>query len=233
MKRHILLTLLMALLVLPSFSQKKNAAAASKSEEGYKFTPVVELKATPVKNQANTGTCWCFATTSFIESELLRMGKGEYDLSEMYIVRYNYADRLKDNFIEQGKGNLGQGSVGHDWIVEFVKNGIVPDEVYTGLNYSMPNHNHSELNTFVNAISTVPLKRNRESDQYLTIVDAVLDTYLGKVPQTFTYKGVGYTPKSFTANLGIKTEDYVEITSFTLFPFYTQVSFPSLITGEK
>jgi len=222
MKKQILLTLLMALFILPSFSQKKNKATDSKSEEGYKFTPVVELKATPVKNQASTGTCWCFATTSFIESELLRMGKGEYDLSEMYIVRYNYADRLKDNFIQQGKGNLGQGSVGHDFIVEFVKNGIVPDEVYTGLNYSMPNHNHSELNTFINTISTVPLKRNKESDQYLSIVDAVLDTYLGKVPQTFTYKGVGYTPKSFTASLGIKTDDYVEITSFTLFPFYTQ-----------
>jgi aminopeptidase C len=222
MKKQILLTLLMALFILPSFSQKKNKATDSKSEEGYKFTPVVELKTTPVKNQASTGTCWCFATTSFIESELLRMGKGEYDLSEMYIVRYNYADRLKDNFIQQGKGNLGQGSVGHDFIVEFVKNGIVPDEVYTGLNYSMPNHNHSELNTFINTISTVPLKRNKESDQYLSIVDAVLDTYLGKVPQTFTYKGVGYTPKSFTASLGIKTDDYVEITSFTLFPFYTQ-----------
>ena len=150
------------------------------------------------------------------------MGKGEYDLSEMYIVRYNYVDRLKDNFIQKGKGNLGQGSVGHDWLFEFIKNGIVPDEVYTGLNYSLPYHNHSELNTFVNAIATVPIKRNRESDQYFTIVDDVLDTYLGKVPQTFTYKGVGYTPKSFTASLGINPADYIEITSFTLFPFYTQ-----------
>lgn len=220
MKKQIFLTLLMALIILPSFAQKKNAASAS--EEGYKFTPVVELKATPVKNQASTGTCWCFATTSFIESELLRMGKGEYDLSEMWIVRYNYVDRLKDNFIQQGKGNLGQGSVGHDWITEFQKNGIVPDEVYTGLNYSTTNHNHSELNAFVNAVSTIPVRRNKESDQYFTIVDAVLDTYLGKAPQSFTYKGVGYTPKSFTASLGINTDDYVEITSLTLFPFYTQ-----------
>jgi aminopeptidase C len=222
MKKQIFLTLLITNFILPSFGQKNNQTTASKSEDGYKFTQVVELKATPVKNQASTGTCWCFATTSFIESELLRMGKGEYDLSEMYLVRYNYVDRLEDNFLQQGKGNLGQGSVGHDWMVEFIKNGIVPDEVYTGLNYSMTNHNHNELNSFVNAISTVPLKRNRESDQYFSIVDAVLDTYLGKVPQTFTYKGVGYTPKSFTASLGINTDDYVEITSLTLFPFYTQ-----------
>jgi aminopeptidase C len=225
MKTRILLAFILSLFIVPSNAQKKNSAS-QKTDEGYKFTPVVELKATTVKNQAATGTCWDFATTSFIESELLRMGKGEYDLSEMYIVRYNYVDRLKDNFVQLGKGNLGQGSVGHDWIIEFEKNGIVPTEVYTGLNYSMTNHNHGELNAFINAVAAVPLKRNRESDQYFTIVDAILDTYLGKVPQTFTYKGVGYTPKSFTASLGIKPEDYVEITSFTIFPFYTQGLLP-------
>ena len=109
MKTHILLLLILSLIIAPSYSQnsKATAPATAKTEEGYKFTPIVELKATTVKNQSNTGTCWCFATTSFIESELIRMGKGEYDLSEMYIIRYNYVDRLKDNFIQQGKGNLG------------------------------------------------------------------------------------------------------------------------------
>jgi bleomycin hydrolase len=218
MKTRILLVILLSIFILPANAQKKS----SKIEDGYKFTPIAELKATSVKNQANTGTCWCFATTSFFESELIRMGKGEFDLSEMYIVRHNYSDRLKDNFLKQGKGNLGQGSVSHDWMTEFIENGIVPEEVYTGLNYSMPNHNHSELNSFVNAIAAVPVKRNKESDQYLTIVDAVLDTYLGKAPATFTYKGVGYSPKSFTSSLGINPDDYVEITSFTLFPFYSQ-----------
>jgi C1A family cysteine protease len=86
MKNRILLALILSLSILPSYSQKKNTSP-QKTEEGYKFTPVVELKATPVKNQASTGTCWNFATTSFIESELIRKGKGEYDLSEMYIIR--------------------------------------------------------------------------------------------------------------------------------------------------
>jgi aminopeptidase C len=223
MKIRFLLTFMLASVMIVTSAQKgKTTSPTSPKEEGYKFTPVVELKATPVKNQSSTGTCWCFATTSFIESELLRKGKGEYDLSEMWIVRYNYVDRLRDNFIQQGKGNLGQGSVGHDWIVEFVKNGIIPDEAYTGLNYSSTTHNHGELNSFVNAIATVPVQKRKESDQYLKIVDAVLDTYLGKAPESFTYKGVGYTPKSFSATLGINPDDYVEITSFTLFPFYTQ-----------
>ena len=219
MKVRILFLSVLTLIFVQASAQKKSTA---KPDEGYKFSPVTEMKVTPVKNQASTGTCWSFATTSFIEAELLRMGKGEYDLSEMYIVRNNYYDRLRDNFVQEGKGNLGQGSVGHDWIAEFTKNGIVPDEVYTGLNYGLPNHNHSELNAFVNAIAAVPVQRKKESDQYLTIIDAVLDTYLGKSPTSFIYKGVGYTPKSFSASLGLNVDDYVEITSFTLFPFYTQ-----------
>jgi aminopeptidase C len=218
MKKQIVLSLLLLCAFLPAGAQKKNASAA----EGYHFTPVVELKATPVKDQANTGTCWCFATTSFIESELLRMGKSEYDLSEMWIVRNNYIDKLRDNFVQQGKGNLTEGSLSHDWMLEFIENGIVPDEVYTGLNYSVPNHSHSELNSFINAVGKVPVDRHRESDQYFQIVNTTLDTYLGKAPESFTYKGVGYTPKSFAKSLGINPDDYVEITSFTLFPFYTQ-----------
>jgi bleomycin hydrolase len=222
MRTRILITLILAIFITPSFAQKKNTPAPAKTEEGYKFTPVVELKATPVKNQSATGTCWCFATTSFIESELLRMGKGEYDLSEMFIVRNNYVDRLSDNYLRQGKGNLGQGSVAHDFMIEFAKNGIVPDETYPGLNYGSPTHNHSELNDFINAVSTVPVKRKRESPQYEKIVEGVLDTYLGKVPENFTYKGTSFTPKSFAASLGINPADYVEITSFSHFPFYSQ-----------
>lgn len=208
-------------MVLPSVAQKKNENTSSKTTFGYSFTPVVELKATSVKNQSSTGTCWCFATTSFIESELLRTGKGEYDLSEMWIVRYNYLEKLKDNFTKQGKGNLGEGSLAHDWMLEFTENGIVPNEVYTGLNYSMPNHNHGEMNSFLKAVAKVPVDRNRESDQYLKIANEILDTYLGEVPESFIYKGVGYTPKSFAKSLGINPADYVEITSFTHFPFYT------------
>ena len=223
MKNRFLLTVILSLFFLTSYAQKKTAPAAppAKTEEDLKFTPVVELKATPVKNQSATGTCWDFATTSFIESELLRMGKGEYDLSEMYIVRQNYKDKLKDNYLRQGKGNLGEGSLSHDWMKVFSEAGIVPDEVYTGLNYGSPTHNHGELNDFINAVAAVPVQRKKESDQYLTIIDAILDTYLGKVPETFTYKGVSYTPKSFAASLGINPSDYVEITSFTHFPFYT------------
>ena len=224
MKLRLLITLLLSLLITPSFAQKKAAAkpSSSQTEISYSFTPVVELKATPVKNQAATGTCWSFATTSFIESELLRMGKGEYDLSEMFIVRQQYVDKLKDNYLRQGKGNLGEGGLSHDWMRVFNEVGIVPDEVYTGLNYGSPKHNHGELNSFIRAVAAVPLEKREESQQYYQIVDGILDSYLGKVPQTFTYRDVTYTPKTFAQSLGINPADYVEITSFTHFPFYTQ-----------
>ena len=204
----------------PSGAARQQQPALQSGE--YTFTTVVDLKATPVKNQASTGTCWCFATTSFVESELLRTGKGEYDLSEMFIVRYNYLDKLKDNYLRQGKGNLGQGSLAHDFMTVFAREGIVPDEVYPGLNYGSPTHNHSELNAFVNAVAAVPVQRKNESSQYHQIVNAIFDVYFGKVPEKFTYKGVSYTPQSFARSLGINPSDYVEITSFTHFPFYTR-----------
>ena len=222
MKIRLLLAVIISIFILPSNAQKKNVPPSPKTEEGYKFTPVVELKSSPVKNQARTGTCWCFATTSFIESELLRMGKGEYDLSEMFIVRQNYIDKLKDNYLRQGKGNINEGGLSHDWMRIFIESGIVPDEVYSGLNYGSPTHNHSELQSFIHAVADVPVQQKKESPQYHEIVDAVLDSYLGKVPESFDYKGVNYTPKSFAESLGINPDDYVEITSFTHFPFYSK-----------
>ncbi len=219
MKKIILLLISPAFLLLPVNAQIRNANPSG-PEEGYKFTTVIDLKTTPVKNQSATGTCWCFATTSFIESELLRTGKGEYDLSEMFIVRHNDIDMLKDNYLRQGKGHLGEGGNSHDYFAVFSEVGVVPEEAYSGLTADARNHNHSELQDFITAIAAVPVQRKNQSNQYFQLVDAVLDTYLGKVPETFTYKGITYTPKSFAASLSINPDDYVELTSVTNFPFY-------------
>lgn len=216
------ITTLILLFVFVGLSAQRKKAKTEKAPEAYNFTTIISLKASPVKNQSRTGTCWCFATTSFFESELIRMGKGEYDLSEMFIVRYNYVDRLKDNYLRRGKGNLGQGSLSHDFVRVYEKYGIMPEEVYSGLNYGSPTHNHSELNGIIKGIAEVPVKRKNESEQYHQIVNAVLDTYFGEIPEEFNYKGNTYTAKSFAKNLGINPDDYVEITSFNHFPFYTK-----------
>lgn len=221
-KKILLLSVAVHLFLAVNAQKGSSRPAAGKNEEGYRFSILTDLKATPVEDQASTGTCWCFATASFIESELLRKGKGEYDLSEMFVVRNNYLDRLKDNYLRQGKGNLGPGSLSHDFMRVLATRGIVPEEVYTGLNYGSSSHNHGELQAFINAVAAVPVQRKKESDQYYAIVNTVLDTYLGKVPEYFEYKGVTYTPQSFAASLEINPEDYVEITSFKHFPFYSQ-----------
>ena len=190
--------------------------------QGYQFTEVVTVPATPVKNQAATGTCWCFATTSFMESELLRMGKGTYDLSELFIVRQKYKNQLQDNYLRRGNGNIGQGSLSHTFMNAYRQVGIVPEEVYTGINYDSERHNHSEMVRYMHAIADVAVKTKQRSPEYDKLIANLFDTYLGKLPEKFTYKGKEYTPKSFAESLGLNMDDYIELTSFTHHPYYVK-----------
>ena len=197
-------------------------SALSTFAQGYQFTEVVTVPATPVKNQAATGTCWCFATTSFMESELLRMGKGEYDLSEMFIVRQKYMNQLQDNYLRRGEGNIGQGSLAHTFKNAYRQVGIVPEEVYKGINYNSERHNHSEMAQYMKAIADVAVKNKKRSPEYDKLIQNLFDTYLGQLPATFTYKGKEYTPKTFAESLGLSMDDYIELTSFTHHPYYVK-----------
>ena len=197
---------------------------AQEKPEGYKFSPVVSQQTTPVKNQAASGTCWCFATTSFFETELIRKGKGEYDLSEMFIVRQKYMNQLEDNYYRHGKGNINQGSLSHTWMNAYRKAGIVPEEVYTGINYDSKRHNHSELASYLMAIAKTSVQLKKQSKEYNQLIDNLFDIYLGKLPETFEYKGKEYTPQSFAQSLDLNMDDYVELTSFTHKPYYQQFS---------
>ena len=197
-------------------------SALSTFAQGYQFTEVVTVPATPVKNQAATGTCWCFATTSFMESELLRMGKGEYDLSEMFIVRQKYMNQLQDNYLRRGEGNIGQGSLAHTFKNAYRQVGIVPEEVYKGINYNSERHNHSEMAQYMKAIADVAVKNKKRSPEYDKLIQNLFDTYLGQLPATFTYKGKEYTPKTFAESLGLNMDDYIELTSFTHHPYYVK-----------
>lgn len=197
-------------------------SASATFGQGYQFTEVVTVPATPVKNQAATGTCWCFTTTSFMESELLRMGKGTYDLSEMFIVRQKYMNQLQDNYLRRGDGNIGQGSLSHTFMNAYRQVGIVPEEVYTGINYDSEKHNHSEMVRYMHAIADVAVKAKQRSSEYDKLIANLFDTYLGKLPEKFTYKGKEYTPKSFAESLGLNMDDYIELTSFTHHPYYVK-----------
>ncbi|WP_155642446.1 C1 family peptidase [Tannerella forsythia] len=193
-------------------------------EEGYQFTPVKELKITPVKNQNRTGTCWSFSGVGLIEAELLRTGKGEYNLSEMFIANHSYKDKA-DKFVRlHGKLNFAQGGSFADVIYVFKHYGAVPGELYKGLEYGQDNHVHGELaevaTAYVNAV--IKNRDKKLSTAWKKGFDGVIDTYLGKLPETFTYQGKQYTPKSFGESLGLNFDDYVSLTSYTHHPFYSQ-----------
>ncbi len=193
-------------------------------DEGYVFTTVKELKITPVKNQNRTGTCWCFSTLGFLESELLRMGKGEYDLSEMFIVSKNYKDKAEKFVRLHGELNYAQGGSFEDVLQAWKDYGIVPESVMNGLQYGEDMHVHNELESASRAYLDEIIKNpNRKlSTAWKKGFDGIIDAYLGTAPEKFTYNGKEYTPKSFAAELGINPDDYVSLTSYTHHPFYSE-----------
>ncbi len=218
MKKFLTTLFAVALVAIPKESDGQISAKCPV----YQFEYIKMLPATPVKNQAVTGTCWSFATTSFFESELIRMGKGEFDLSEMHTVRYNYINRVRDNFLKNGKGNLQEGSLSNMLFDVVNEHGMVPEVVYDGINYDSPTHNHTLLNEYVNVISQVPVKHKAVTPEFDKLLNSLLDIYLGKVPEKFIYNGHEFTPKSFFKSLGLNTKDYIFLTSFTHHPYYKE-----------
>lgn len=224
MRLHYIIAGALALaMAIPSQAEPKKKQQEPEKVNPYQFTEVIRIPVTPVKDQNATGTCWCFASTSFLEAELMRMGKGEYDLSELFTVRHNYYERMDDNYLRRGKGNISEGSIAHMTLNIIDKYGIVPQSAYSGINYDSPLPNHRELGTYLRAIAEGSVKLKARSPEYWELQDALFDIYMGKLPETFMYDGKEYTPLTFRDMLGLSTDDYIEITSFSHHPFYQQV----------
>lgn len=186
----------------------------------YDFTIEKKVECTEVKSQDRTGTCWSFATASFIESEMIRKGKGTHDLSEMFVVRNIYRDKAKNYVLRQGKANFSQGSLSHDLIRVAKRHGVVPESVYSGKLDGAEKHNHSEMEAVLKGMLDGVLKMKKLSTKWPEAFDCVVDTYLGKAEDEFTYNGKKYTPKTFVDEMDINPDDYVSITSYTHHPFY-------------
>ena len=189
----------------------------------YEFTTVKELKTTPVKNQNRTGTCWSYSGVALIESELLRMGKGEYDLSEMFIVNKSYIDKADKYVRLHGFLNYSQGGSFADVLYVFKNYGAIPEESYRGINYGDTVHIHNEMEqasfAFVKSIADNP--NGKLSPVWKKAHEGIIESYLGEIPKKFTYKGKEYTPESFGKSLGLNIDDYVSLTSYTHEPFYS------------
>jgi bleomycin hydrolase len=196
------------------------ARAVAQEDQGFSFEIVRQIETTPVEDQARTGTCWSFATTSFIETELIRMGKGPLDLSEMFFVRATYPQKA-ENFVRlHGNTVFGQGSVAGDVFRAVRLYGFVPESVYVGRRYGGERHDHSELQGVLQAALTALVGNGQLSAVWPTAVSGILDAYLGPLPGEFAFRGRTYTSRSFADQLGFRPDAYVELTSFSHHPFY-------------
>ncbi len=191
------------------------------SESEFEFTIVTQLDACSVKHQANTSTCWSFATNSFLESELIRMGKGEFDLSEMFVVRHIYPRKALNYVQRHGNTTFGAGSLSGDLLRTLADHGAVPESVYDGKFIGRSKHNHAEMDAVLTAMldAVIANKGKRLSPAWRDAIEGVLNAYIGRIPDSFEYEGKTYTPNSFARTLGIQPTDYVELTSFTHHPF--------------
>lgn len=222
---RIVLTLFLAILLAFSAFAGNEGKGDKTPPVGYVFDDEVVLPVTPVKDQYRTGTCWSFSTLSFFESEMLRLGKPEVDLSEMFVVRNTYSEKAKRYVRLHGEGSFSAGGAFHDAKNVILNYGIVPEQVYDGLNYGETKHVHSEMdNTLKQQVDAVIENKNKKlSTVWNQPIEATLDSYLGKLPETFEYQGKTYTPKSFAADfVGLNMNDYIEISSYTHHPFYTE-----------
>lgn len=218
--RKVVYVLALALVMSSTaFAQKKNKNQKEDKKE-YQFTLVKENPVTSVKDQNRSGTCWAYSALSYIESEILKAGKGEYDLSEMWIVRNAYMEKAERYIRFHGAATFAEGGAFQDIPYIIKKYGVVPEEVYRGLNYGTDAPDFSSVSPVLESFVKALAQSKKLTTNWREALNALLDSYFGPVPEKFTYKGKEYTPKSFAASLGLNFDDYIEIGSFTHHPFY-------------
>lgn len=188
--------------------------------QAYKFETITDLSATDVLSQGKTGTCWSFSTSSFLESEIIRISGKHIDLSEMYTVRQTYPIKSWNYVMRQGKAQFSEGGLAHDVINSMSQFGLVPNDVYTGLQKKQDKHDHSNLVEDLKTVLDNYIKDPKAySGNWKTDVSDILDKNLDKNITSFSYEGVNYTPQSFLEMTGLQAKDYVSITSFTHHPY--------------
>ena len=226
MKKHIILAAFAAV-VLPFAVSAQPQPKPAQPEPEYKFTVVKENPVTSIKNQFRSGTCWCFSTISFLESEAIRINKikdaAAYpDFSEMFVISHSYKDRADKYIRVDGKLGFSAGSEADDVLHVIKDYGLVPQCAMPGIQ-ELPNHGELDAATkgYIEAIAGVT-KRGTLSNTWKKGFDGIVDSFLGECPESFEIDGKTYTPETYRDAMKIVPEDYVTITSFTHHPFYTK-----------
>ena len=190
------------------------------------FTTIKENPITSIKDQNRSGTCWAYSTLSYFESEILRKTGKTYDLCESFVANKTYMDRAIQVVRLHGDCQFAEGGSCYDPLYCIQNYGICPEGAmpFPGSLYGDSLNNFNEffgvMEHYVAAISKSSEKKI--SGQWKVGLQGILDAYLGKCPEKFTYEGKEYTPQSFAASLGLNFDDYVTITSYTHHPFYTR-----------
>jgi aminopeptidase C len=221
MKKTFALAALALVAIAANAQETKDSAKSNKPV----FTVVKENPITSVKDQNRSGTCWDYSTLSFFEAEILKKTGKTYDLSEAFVANKTYMDRAIQVVRLHGDCQFSEGGSAYDPLYCLKHYGIVPQSVEqyptTNPDDSLFNFNEffSVMTPYVNAIAKN--KASRISQNWKQGLQGILDSYLGKAPEQFTYEGKTYTPKSFAESLGLNWSDYVSITSYTHHPFWT------------
>lgn len=222
--RNTFLTLILLFNTLFFYAQEGNVISVNLPiEEKYNFTTLVDIESSAVKSQGNTGTCWSFSGSSFLESEIFRITGEMIDISEMYTVRQTYPTKAWNYVMRQGKIQFSEGGLAHD-VINSVKNyGLVPESAYTGLKKGTSIHDHSLIIPATKKILDAYLKKQKDSTypDWKLSIDSILNIHLGYIPKTFIYNGISYNPKSFLKKTKLKTSNYVTLTSFLHQPLNT------------
>ncbi|MBY0574118.1 MAG: C1 family peptidase [Undibacterium sp.] len=210
-------------LLLTAFAASAQQAPATPATKKT-FTIVSEAQRTAAKDQARTNTCWNFATASFMESEVVRLGGSLIELSEVFGVRYAYPLKADAYLRVQGKATFWEGGNNHDAMEMLRQYGAVPKVNYTGLKEGETKLDHAELGAVTKAFLDAVIKSGKPSRSWRAAFDGILDAYIGKPPENFAYQGKAYTPKTFRDQvLKLNPDDYVEVTSFSHHPFYQRM----------
>lgn len=189
-------------------------------DEKETFTILKEIKHLPVISQGSTGTCWSFATTSFLEAEIIRKGLPETDLSELYFVNYAYKNKAKKYLMYQGNNNFGQGGQAHDVLDVIREYGMATYESFPGIKIDGRYRHHDVVNELNQKVDSMNKMRKDFSPEEIESLDSVLKKHIGKTPKKIKMQMGKLKPVEITENLKINIDDYVELSSYSHHPFY-------------
>ena len=216
----------MALLAVVALNVNAEEKKAEKSNANKPvFTVIKENKITSIKNQSRSGTCWDYSTLSFLEAEILKKTGKTYDLCEAFVANKTYFDRAVQVVRMHGDCQFAQGGSAYDPIYCLKHYGICPEDAMPlpGTLYGDSLNNFNEFFDVMTpyVLSVAKSKTDKLSSQWKVALHGIIDAYLGKCPEKFTYQGKSYTPMSFAQSLEINPDDYESFTSYTHHPFWT------------